>query len=307
MRLALAGGVAHFVEHFPGDDAHAGGTGVVGQRRGNVEVDEPAEQPAGQHPLIRGVRANQPPVFFFRSRSLTRGFLRRCIGVRAGAGSNRIDFRRLAGEQVERDIFVQLADPGSVAARREMKVAENAGVAASLNRHVCRRGLEIFQQLPQIGGEQVVFLHPSDQAFGRANFHLLLKTLQNFHAFAERNHADGCADLRRSAPNHRLFISAVGNFQRSRRMTKTKVQADHDHEQERAAQQNFSGQERTPWASQSAPVTIEIVGGRPLIDEVEILQQPARPAMRRFEGQFLSPIGGFCRLVQFLCELISMR
>ena len=90
-------------------------------------------------------------------------------------------------------------------------------------------------------------------------------------------------------------------------MTKTEVQADHHNEQERAAQQNFSGQERTPWASQSAPVTIEIVGGRPLIDEVGILQQPARPATRRFEAQFLSSIGGFCRLVQFLCELISRR
>jgi len=109
-----------------------------------VEVDETAEEPTGQDTLIRGVRTNQPPVFFLRSRNLTGGFLRRRTGVRRGAGQDRIDFSRLASEQVERNVLIQLADARRIAARAEMKIAENPGMAASLDGHARRFGVEVF-------------------------------------------------------------------------------------------------------------------------------------------------------------------
>src|SRR5579863_2934444 len=65
LRHEFAGSGGNAVQLAPGDDAHSGGSGVVRQRRWDIEFNKAAEEPSGQDGLIGQMRADEPPVFFF--------------------------------------------------------------------------------------------------------------------------------------------------------------------------------------------------------------------------------------------------
>jgi hypothetical protein len=91
-----------------------------------------------------------------------------------------------------------------------------------------------------------VLRHPAYQAIRGADFYLILKALQDVQTLAECHCANGFANLRGGTPNYALLIPGVRGFERRSGVAKTNVKADHKNECERASQQNFSSQERTP-------------------------------------------------------------
>jgi hypothetical protein len=104
-------------------------------------------------------------------------------------------------------------------------------VAAGFDGHGGGADFEIFEHLPGIGGEEIVFVDPADLAFRGANFNLVLEALEDVETIAKIERADGFADLGGSAPDSDLLIAGVADFERGGGMAEMEIEAETDDEE----------------------------------------------------------------------------